>query len=1042
MNRVLLFLTLFVSFQMFAQSSEKYNSEYENFHRAEDLYLKEQYAAARIEFRNFMEGFDKPNDPLYIKAAYYEAVSALELYNNDAITLLENFNRNYPESIYKKNIYFKLGKFYYYKKKYKDALAWFNKLSIQDIEPQDKDEFYFKVGYSHFKEEQYEQARSAFHEVKDGTSQYANPALYYYSYIAYQNESYQLALDGFLKLEKDEKFAKLAPYYIAQIYYLQGKYDLVTQYATKISAKDGVINEKDLNFLIGDAFYRIGKYDEAVPYLEKHYKASQTTRDEHYRLGYAYYKSGAYAKAIPLFDKVKKVEDSLGQVAYYHIAECMLKLDNKVSARSAFEGAAFMDFDPVVSEDALYNYAIISYKLDINPYDEAVEAFELYLNRYPDSDRKEDVYQYLVNVYLSTNNYEKALASLDKLPNKDIRLKTAYQLVAFNQGVERFQKANFNGAISSFKLVDRYPVDPEISGKAVYWIADSYYRMNKFDDAISKYRKFLQLPSMGMAGLQTEARYNIGYSYLSKADVYYKQEKYGLRHNMLEKSIEEFRLYIQSNPTYKKKIADANMRIADGYFVLKNNEQAVKYYNGALSLKSGYEDQALYYMAKTYGYMNGRMDDRIAALLDIVNNYRESKYLLISVMEIAESYKSVGQFDKALKYYKKIVYDYPSSVLVVDAKINVADIYYKQNKYAQAEELYLEVLESHSGDQKVCQRVADGMKDLYIAMNQPEKIEQLAAQYSCVSISADEQENLYYLPAVEAYTDSTKTESVRYQAAVPKLEKYLEKFPSGTYQNEVKNFLANCHYTLGDTLLAIDIYKGTLEGPNTGYTELAASRVAHYLYNHGEYEDVIKYYQRLEQIASTPEVIFNAKLGLMRSHFLIENWQNASVYADKVLKNSQLNNTLKLEANYAKGMSNYYLKHYNDAQQALDWVISNTTKVLAAEARFAKADMEYQQGNLIEADEEIADLLKMKPTYNYWVAKGLILRTRILIQLEDLFQAEQTLKSVIDHYPIDDDGIMDEANELWGELMMLKDQPKEIEEDEDPIIEIDEQEGN
>ena len=195
----------------------------------------------------------------------------------------------------------------------------------------------------------------------------------------------KLALEGFLKLEKDEKFKDEVPYYIAQIYYLQGKYDKVTEYASKLKGKDGKLNDNDINLLIGDAYYRTSKYDEAVPFLEKYNRLSKTTRDEDYRLGYAYFKSGHYQEAVKLFDRVKQEEDSLGQVSYYHIGECMLQLKNIVSARSAFERAAFIDADPVIKEDALYNYATLSYRMDINPYDEAVEAFELYLNRYPNS---------------------------------------------------------------------------------------------------------------------------------------------------------------------------------------------------------------------------------------------------------------------------------------------------------------------------------------------------------------------------------------------------------------------------------------------------------------------------------------------------------------------------------------------------------------------------------------------------------------------------------------------------------------------------------
>ncbi len=142
MNRFLVVLFLGISSFVFSQSSEKYNSDYANFFRAEELFQKKQYAAARKEFRNFVTVFNQPTDPMYIKALYYEGVSALELFNNDAVTLLETFNRNYPESIYKKDVFFRLGKFYYQKKDYSEALSWFNKLSANDLEQEFRDEFF------------------------------------------------------------------------------------------------------------------------------------------------------------------------------------------------------------------------------------------------------------------------------------------------------------------------------------------------------------------------------------------------------------------------------------------------------------------------------------------------------------------------------------------------------------------------------------------------------------------------------------------------------------------------------------------------------------------------------------------------------------------------------------------------------------------------------------------------------------------------------------------------------------------------------------
>ncbi|MCH2223405.1 MAG: tetratricopeptide repeat protein [Crocinitomicaceae bacterium] len=1047
MSRFFLTIAFLSHLLVFGQTSDKYNSEYAEFYRAEDLFEKEQYGAARMEFRSFMNSFDRPNDPMYVKAAYYEAISALELYNNDAIRLLEEFNRNYPESIHKKGIYFRLGKYYYYKRKYEDALVWFNKLSAHDVDADDREEFYFKIGYANFKEKQLDAARDAFYEVKDGVTQYASPALYYYSHIAYQHEKYQMALDGFLKLEQDPKFGKVVPYYIAQIYYLQEKYELVTEYASKVSSDSKLTNKKSMDHLIGDAFYRIGKYDESVPYLERYNKAKETTREDDYRLGYAYYKSGHCDKAIRMFDRVKKEKDSLAQVAYYHIGECLIKADNKVSARSAFEAAAFIDKDPVIQEDALYNYAVLSYEMDINPYDEAVEAFEMYLARYPNSERKEDVYQYLVNVYTNTNNYAKALTSLDKLPNKDVRLKTAYQLIAFNQGVSRFQKANYPGAIESFKLVDLYPIDPMLSGKAVYWKADANYRLHKYDKAILGYKKFIGLPSTLSPQLKHEARYNIGYCHLKTADVISKKiaaetnedRKKALiaqRDIPLSKSSEAFRSFVKDRPDGGQKTADAYMRIGDAYFVQKKNNLAIDYYKKALVLKSGYEDQALFYIATTYGYTPGGANNKITHLLDIINNYKSSKYLQQSVYNVADSYKSQTKYTKAKQYFNQIIFDYPSSNLVVTSRINVADINWKEGNIAQAEMEYLDILEQYGKDNNVCKTAAGQLKDLYLSQNEQEKIEQLANDYACIELNATEQENLYYLPAIEAYNDSIKPSEEKYQDAIAKFNKYLNKFPEGRYEFDVKNYLADCHFELGEVETAISLYRETLEGPNTGFTEEAALRVSKHLFNNGFYEESIPYYGRLEQTSSNPEIIFNAKLGLMRANYLIENWTNASNYADQVLKNSQINNELELTAYYVKGMSNYNINKYGEAKSALEWVVNNTTTERASEAKFSIAEMHYKQQQFDHAESEVNKLLKMKPSFNYWVAKGMILKSRVYVAQDKLFDAESNLKSVIDHYPVSDDGILNEADALWSELMQLKDQPKNLEEEEETTIEI------
>src|SRR5690554_4399683 len=144
----ILLASILLSTGVWSQSTKKYSGEYADFYRAEELFEKEQYSAAREVFSTFLTNFKDPQDPQYIKARYYEGLSALELYNSDAVKLLMQFNNEYPESIYKNGIYFKLGEHFYQRKKYKDAREWLEKTDPREIDTASIAAYHFKLGYA------------------------------------------------------------------------------------------------------------------------------------------------------------------------------------------------------------------------------------------------------------------------------------------------------------------------------------------------------------------------------------------------------------------------------------------------------------------------------------------------------------------------------------------------------------------------------------------------------------------------------------------------------------------------------------------------------------------------------------------------------------------------------------------------------------------------------------------------------------------------------------------------------------------------------
>lgn len=1005
-----------------AQTSEKYSGKYADFFRAEELFEKEQFGAAKKIFREFHSTFKDKNDPLYIKARYYEGISALELYNNDAIQLLISFNQEYPENIHKKNIFFKIGQHEYQRKRYEDAIEWMEQINPLDLDSSLRDEYHFKLGYSHFQLEDFTSARDYFFEIKDNSSQYAAPALYYYSHIAYTNKTYQEALIGFETLVDHKSFKADAPYYITQIYHRQEKFEKLIAFSPKKidSVKSNYLPE--MNRLIGNAYFQLERYDEAAFHLKVFNKKAETSREDDYQLGFAYYKSEYYEKAIKMFERVARKKDELGQTALYHAAESYLKLDEQNYARSAFEAAAQIDDNLDIKEDALFNYAILSYELDYNPYNDAKRAFEQFLQEFPNSKRTEDVYGYLVNVYANTNQYSEALKALDEISQKDSKQKTAYQIIAFNMGIDLLEQNKNREAIDALKLVEKHNINTNITGKSYYWRGEAYYRLQEYQQAIRNYRDFIAIPGSIKEGFKELAYYNIAY-------IYYEQEDY-------TQAIESFRTFTQlpSNNDKLRK-SDAFIRIADAYYTKENPDfdAAVLNYSKAAELNQNNRDRALFYMAKSYGFIFEKRDQKVSTLRDIVNNHRNSKYSIPSIFELGLTLKNSGKLKESTPYFEQIINDYPRNILVKSALIELGDIKYKLKDYPAAESYFNRVLSEFSLNDEQCREATKGLQDVYSASRQQEKIAELAEKYACARITEDDKEELYYETANRLYLDED------YDAAVPEIKKYLAEYPDGRFALQFTSYLGDIFYQRDEKGQALIYYERIIEAPNNAFTEEALIRSSKTYYNDGKYEDALPLYSRLKPLASTPQVVYNTSVGLMRCNFILKFYPNAAAEALEVLDHNLRNENHVLEANYIAGMSLFHQEKYREAKDYLRWTADNTGQVRGTEALHTLGECYFKLDELKEAEDLHKELMSRKPSYDFWIAKSLILQAKVHMKKNDLLQAETTINTVLNNYPNEEDGIIDEATKVKNELMQLKNEPKSIPDVTNPVIDFDDE---
>src|SRR6185369_15347039 len=117
-----------------------------------------------------------------------------------------------------------------------------------------------------------------------------------------------------------------------------------------------------------------------------------------------------------------------------------------------------------------------------------------------------------------------------------------------------------------FNISASNPIDQKLVAASRYWKAEAQYKLNNYDDAIQSYNDFLFTPSAVLMKNYNLANYNIGYSY-------FKKENYRDAQTWFRKYIKE------KSQTDNTRYNDALLRIADSFFMLKDQANALEYYN-------------------------------------------------------------------------------------------------------------------------------------------------------------------------------------------------------------------------------------------------------------------------------------------------------------------------------------------------------------------------------------------------------------------------------------------------------------------------------
>ncbi|MFK7935930.1 MAG: tetratricopeptide repeat protein, partial [Saprospiraceae bacterium] len=823
------------------------------------------YGKAQRSFLNTIQLLapvnESTSDLLGTKAELKYAQSAVRLGLPDGEKLMLDFIRKYSPEPVANSALIELANFYYNDKDYEKAVEYFSQIPSYNLSQEQRSEVKFKLGYAHFVQKKFKEAKQNFNQIKAVQNDYFYPTNYYLGLVHFFEGDYDDAVKSFKMVEKSRKYSKQIPYYLTQIYFAERRYDELLDYALPKLKNSGIRKTKEISQLVGQAYFEKGLYAEALPYLERYAQSGKLRAEEFYQLAFTQLQTGNYQKAIRNFEELTEADSKLGQNALFNLGNLYLQTNNKSSARNAFGVASRMEYDKNVQEESLFNYAKLSYELKFEP--DAVAALQAIK---PGTKYYNDAQTLLGNVFLNTRDYARAMKIIEEVPNKTPQLREAYQKVTYFRGVQEYNNGNLEEAERLFQKSLESPIDATVKTLAIYWQGEIAHDKNEYGKSIQLTNQFLTLAKTlntlpDEASIHT-ANYRNGYNYLKQENYntalgYFQDAAAGIKRNAS---------FIRNDYVKQQVLGDATVRAGDSYFKRNDYNDAIRFYDEAVDRRYPGYVYALYQKAVIEG-LRGNRTDKLLALESISTNYPNSQFADEALYQQAIVYQEIGQLNKAILPLKTIINQYRGKTdLTNQALLRLGLISYNQGNLQQAISYYKQVF-SNNPKPAEAQSALTALEEIYVNdLGQADDYFAFLETIPGYKVDNLEKDNVTFRSAEVQY------ENGNYDRAVQGYTDYLRKYPSGA-----NSLLAI--YRRGDSYALLKQYSNAIKdyeavinrGPSTYYVR-AIEKAAIIAYNHElNFPKAYNLYSRLEEVATTDEMRFDAQIGALRAAYRAGN---------------------------------------------------------------------------------------------------------------------------------------------------------------------------
>ncbi|HCN83073.1 MAG TPA: hypothetical protein DIT07_05545, partial [Sphingobacteriaceae bacterium] len=232
---------------------------------------------------------------------------------------------------------------------------------------------------------------------------------------------------------------------------------------------------------------------------------------------------------------------------------------------------------------------------------------------------------------------------------------------------------------------------------------------------------------------------------------------------------------------------------------------------------------------------------------------------------------------------------------------------------------------------------------------------------------------------------------------------YFDKFPKPVNDKHAHFIRAESLVKLKKPDQAIPDYNYILNDWASPYTERSLMSISQLYLDQKKYNDAIVFLKKLETTSEYKSHYGYAVANLIKAYSELQMPDDILKYAGIIKNYEKASEEDRLSAKLYSGKAHLMKGETNTAIQEFGEVAIETQTVIAAEAKYNLALIDYNAGNYQAALKTATEIAQKLSSYDYWVAKAYILQADSYVGLKEEFQAKATLQSIIDNYDGDDD---------------------------------------